>query len=203
MDRSLVVWIFTARIRRMREGNSFSLCVSSLLDRGHPIQLMGVPPSQVWMGGVPHPTDGGYPLPRSGLGVLHPADRGYPFPGGGYPTWEGVPLAGGPPTSRGYPPPDQHSVYLLRGRRCASCVHAGGLSCLPFRWKVVWAMYTNVIRTRCSHTVLRRPSAPAAFFFPCIVHTVLVVYVGPVCNAPALVMAFVAKLAEMNKPSFI
>ena len=115
--------VFTARIRRMREGNIFSLFVSSHLDRGgggYPIQLRGVPPSQVWTrGGLPHPADrGGTPFP--GLGrVPHPAD------GGGYP-----PGRVNPP-----PPPDQHSMYLLRGERCASCVHAGGLSCLEIKLK--------------------------------------------------------------------
>ena len=40
---------------------------------------------------------------------------------GGTPPGKGVPLAG-------YPLPDQHSVYLLRGGRYASCVQAGGFS---------------------------------------------------------------------------
>ena len=51
---------------------------------------------------------GGYLLPRSGQGGG--LDGGVPLPAdGGY-------LAGG-------------TVYLFRGRQCASCVHAGGLSC--------------------------------------------------------------------------
>ena len=37
----------------------------------------------------------------------------------------------GTPSQGGYPPArtDQHSEHLLRGRRYASCIHAGGLSC--------------------------------------------------------------------------
>ena len=85
---------------------------------------------------VPGLGGGGYPI--SGLG------RGYPISGlgGGYPisgldgggtpgtpdqVWMGVP---------GVPTPhktEQHSKHLLHGRRCASCVHAGGLSCLPLK----------------------------------------------------------------------
>ena len=64
-----------------------------------------------------------------------------PHPGGGEGTpssWGGYPLPrsrGGTPSSwwdvpqQGVPPPEQHSVYLLRGGRYASCVQAGGLSC--------------------------------------------------------------------------
>ena len=105
--------IFTARIRRMGKVIFSQASVHSHLDGEgggrvpHPL-----------MGGTPFPGPGGYPLPRSRWGV------GYPLPSsrqGGYPTWEGVPPAGGTP--------HQHSVYLLRGGRCASCVHAGGLSC--------------------------------------------------------------------------
>ena len=45
------ITIFTARIRRMGEGNIFNLCVSSHLDR---------------LGATPFPgLSGGYPLPRS------------------------------------------------------------------------------------------------------------------------------------------
>ena len=71
-------------------------------------------------GGTPFPgLDGGYPIqltgPRPRWGVPHPRSSG------GVPPQQGV----NPP-----PPPDQHSVYLLCGRRYASCVHAGGLSCL-------------------------------------------------------------------------
>ena len=76
---------------------------------GYPSSWWGVAPSQVWMGGVSHPADGGTPFP--GGGIPHPAAGGYP-----------IQLMGVPPSL------PQHSVYLLRGGRCASCVHAGGLS---------------------------------------------------------------------------
>ena len=87
----------------------------------------GVPPVQDWMG---------YPLSKIGWVLLHP-------------RLDGVP----PPSKTGWVPPssktgwvpslsktgwgtslhqetDQQSEHLLRGRRCASCVHAGGLSCI-------------------------------------------------------------------------
>ena len=105
----------------------------------------GVPPSQVWMVG--------YPLPRSGQGVPPVSRMGYPPP---IQTWEGVPPCldlgrGTPPvqTWEGgtpiqirsqdmgvHPQPEQHSVYLLRGRRYASCVHGGLSYCCKFtRWR--------------------------------------------------------------------
>ena len=97
----------TDRVRSTRGGYIFSLCVC--LHPGgvsRPADGGRGTPSSWWWGGVPHPTDGG---------------GGGPAPG--------TPPAGGP--RPGYPPPhqEQHSVYLLRGGRYASCVHAGGLSC--------------------------------------------------------------------------
>ena len=59
-------------------------------------------------------------------------------PGGGEGTYPGkVQTGGGAYLGQGrYPPSpartDQHSEHLLRGGRYASCVHAGGLSCLSF-----------------------------------------------------------------------
>ena len=40
----------------------------------------------------------------------------------------------------GVPPPRQQSEHLLRGGRCASCVHAGGLSCSSrlHTWTTDW-----------------------------------------------------------------
>ena len=76
--------LFTARIRRMGEGNIFTLCVSP-----HPEEY----PHQVLMGGTPI-------LPTRGYPIL--TDRGYPilpnrdtpcFPTGGTPSF----LAGGYP----------------------------------------------------------------------------------------------------------
>ena len=122
-----------------REGNSFTLLVCPHLG-GYPYPIMlcnisqnamGQPPGgvpcQVQLGGVPCQVQpGGYPA------------RGYPaggHPAGGYPA-RGV-LGG---TQVRYPPRQvrtgggtqlgQHREYLLHGRRYASCVHAGGLSCL-------------------------------------------------------------------------
>ena len=76
-----------------------------------------------------YPSGGGYP----GGGTLAvgstPAMGGTPaggYPGGEYPSRGGYP-SGGPTQGT---PPDQHSVYLLHGGRYASCVHAGGLSCI-------------------------------------------------------------------------
>ena len=122
-------------------------------------------------GGVLHPLMGGTPFPGPGGGYPFPgAGRGYPFPGlnggvpppgkgvppaweGGYPpTWEWVPPSGkGYPLGWGYPPvqvrsQEQHSVYLLRGRQCASCVHAGGLSCSH----TIWLVFVDVeLATQC------------------------------------------------------
>ena len=85
--------------------------------------------------GVPQPWMGGYPIsrgvPRSSLGQggTSTLDRGVPRPWmGGYPNLgRGVPH----PMSGGVPPSARNSKHLLwlRGGRCASCVHAGGLSC--------------------------------------------------------------------------
>ena len=70
--KNILCWIITARIRRMREGNSFSLCVSSDLGGGgtrpgpHPGQI-----PRCWGGGVylPHPTPSSRSDPRKGGGV--------------------------------------------------------------------------------------------------------------------------------------
>ena len=85
--------IFTARIRRMGEGNIFSLF--TLVGGGEVPHLRsevggGVPHLRSEVGGVPHLRSevGGYPI--SGLG------RGYPISGlGGYPSLGGTPCLGG------------------------------------------------------------------------------------------------------------
>ena len=116
--------IFTARIRRIWEGNIFSLFTLA-------------------RGGVPHLRSevGGYPISGPGRGVPHLRFGGYPISGGVPHVWgdtpsQGGPMSGGYPMSGGDPISgptphctEQHSEHLLRGGRCASCVHAGGLSC--------------------------------------------------------------------------
>ena len=125
--------IFTARIRRMREGNIFSLI--TLAGRGG-----GVPyPRSRWE--VPHPRSGrggGYPiLLTRGVSHLRSGQGGYPIPGldgGGIPfCWQGgttskirmgVPWV--PPSAEwgtpiqdwmGYPPPPQSAKRALATRR--------------------------------------------------------------------------------------
>ena len=127
-------------------------------------------------GGVPHPRSGwwgctipgldggGYPIPGldGGEGVPPPKsglDGGYlgypPGPGldnGG--TW-GTPLPWlDGDLGWGTPPPPQHSEHLLRGRRNASCIHAGWLSCfcgnfLPFSLNRIisytWRLYGRLV----------------------------------------------------------
>ena len=121
----------------------FSVCVSIHTSTGGG----GVPPSQVQVGGTPSQVQvgggvppsqvqvgggvGAYPLPRSrwGAGV----GWGTPFPG---------PMGGAGAVGGRVPPiqvrsqdevgggtPYRHSVYLLRGGRYASCIHAGELYC--------------------------------------------------------------------------
>ena len=124
----------TARIRRMREGNIFSLFSSvgggggtHLADGGYPFPGPGgeIPLSQVQLG---------VPLCQEGWGYPPSGSMGVPLPLSGR---MGVPL---PISQMGYCPPHlpiqvrsrtpyRHSVYFLRGGRYASCVHAGGFSC--------------------------------------------------------------------------
>ena len=67
------------------------------------------------------PQGGGYPYPIQLCNITQNAMG--PWPGGvtlageGYPGWGGTQLG-------------QHREYLLHGGRYASCVHAGGLSCV-------------------------------------------------------------------------
>ena len=67
-----------------------------------------------WQRGYPYPADGGYP----------PPDDRYPIQLMEVPT----PVGTGWGTPR---PHRQDSEDLIRGGRCASCVHLGGLSCSP------------------------------------------------------------------------
>ena len=139
----------------MGEGTVFSLFVSPHLG-GYPSQVWGegVPhPSSGWgdtqgtprpgQDGVPPGPGMGYHPPEPGTG--YPPDQGWGIPldlGWGTPqTWDRVPPGPVPPgqgipsrPGMGYPhpPPPElgHNEHLLRGGRYASCVHAGGLSCL-------------------------------------------------------------------------
>ena len=119
----------------------------------------GTQPGPSWGGGYPgrggYPA-GGYPggVPRSGTPLARSGGgvpcQGGTLLGGRYPGQvppqpgqEGGTLPGGYPARGGtqvrYPPGQvrrgggtqlgQHREYLLHGRRYASCVHAGGLSC--------------------------------------------------------------------------
>ena len=84
----------------------FSVCPH--LQGGYPVPgLDGGTPSQVWTGG--------YPILLMGVTPIQDQDRG--------PRLDGVP----PPLPNHET--DQQSKHLLRVRRYASCVHAGGLSC--------------------------------------------------------------------------
>ena len=83
----------------------------------------GCTPSQVWMG-VPHRRSGEQDTPHQGLDGVPPPVQDWM----GYlpPLWDWME----------YPrlgqETDHHSEHLLHGRRYASCVHAGGLSCFLF-----------------------------------------------------------------------
>ena len=101
---------------RFRQGRQYPL-PRSKQEGTLPRSRQGGTPFQVQVGGIPSQVRVG----------------GYPFPGWRYPspTWEeSTPHPGQiPGWGEGYPLPEQRSVYLLRGGRCASCFHAGGLSC--------------------------------------------------------------------------
>ena len=144
--------IITIRIRRMGEGNTFSLLVCP--HRGVPTLTGGYLP---WPG-----PDGGYlpwwvPTPARSRWGTYPGQvqTGGTYPGWGIPTLVGTtPLARvgtpmarvGTPNQSRYPPSqgrypparvgtpsptrtDQHSEHLLRDGWYASCVHARGLFC--------------------------------------------------------------------------
>ena len=115
---------------------------------------------------------------RSTPSSLHPEGGGVPPSQGRYPPVQGK----YPPSRVGTPPPprvrnplskvgiphpkretEQHSEYLLQGRRYASCVHAGGLSCngkIFFRDKcksLNWvSMVFVLLFTCCTHMGAQR-----------------------------------------------
>ena len=126
--------IITARVRSTREGNVLTRVCPSInlsVHRGgcpYPIMLCNISQNAMSQpGGYPDPPGGvprsGYPprgvprsrYPRGGTKVRVPPLGGYQGPG--------TPPGGG--TRVG-----QQKEYSLHGGRYASCVHAGGLSCL-------------------------------------------------------------------------
>ena len=109
-----------------REGNVLTrVCPSICLSTGGVSishnALQHYPECHGAAGGVPCQVQlgGGYPV------------QGGTLPEGGYPGRGGTLLGGTFPggTLPGGTQLGQHREYLLHGRRYASCVHAGGLSC--------------------------------------------------------------------------
>ena len=136
----------------------FSLCVSVHTSTGGGGRV-GTPPIQVrsqdrggraGVGTPPSRSD-----PRRGVGTPPSRSDHYKMitRWGGYPPFHPgqIPGWGGRGQGRGYPLLEQHSVCLLRSWRCASCVHAGGLSCLeyvcvrllPQGWRPVWRILVH------------------------------------------------------------
>ena len=116
-----------------REGNVLTRVCPSIhpsicpqgVGGGYPYPIMLCNISQNAMG-----QPGGYPARSSQGGYPGQVQLGgVPWPGG-IPCW-GVPWPEG--TLPGGTQLGQHREYLLHGRRYASCVHAGGLSCLIYR----------------------------------------------------------------------
>ena len=140
-------WIIvTARIRRMREGNSFSLCVSSHLDRG------GTPFS--WQGGgypFQRLDGGGTPFSGLGMGGTPSSWCGVPFPGldgGGTPSW-GVPHLGRAYPLAGEPPPPRQTSTAC------TCYAAGGVP-LAFTQEdfLVLFNFTQLLHNSCDLLVI-------------------------------------------------
>ena len=146
----------TAGIRKMGEGNSFSLSVHTLgggVPHRHTI-ILPLVPCPFW----------GYPMtgPRS---LPSPGQGGTPSLVGGTPGW-GTPLArdgvcpnqGWVPHSQGWGTPVGRDGVSPRdgvpparghGRRYASSIHAGGLSCLS----IYFYLFTFLLNLFCSSSV--------------------------------------------------
>ena len=132
-----------------RESTVFTgVCLSTGGGRGGTRTHEGVPDRVPPWGGTWTPggyltgyPPGGVPGPRGGTQTPRGYLTRYPLGGGGtrtrggdltgYPPGGGVP---GPP--RGGTQLGQHSEYLLHSGRYASCVHAGGLSCLNYFYNI-------------------------------------------------------------------
>ena len=109
---------------------------------GYPYPIMLCNISQNAMGQTLHWTlpgpagGGGYPARSSWGGTLSQGSLPGGYPAGGVPCW-GVPCRGGV-TQLG-----QQKEYSLHGGQYASCVHAGGLSCLEYF--ALWFTHTVMI----------------------------------------------------------
>ena len=150
--------------------------------KGNPIPRSGwgCTPSQVWTG-IPHL--------RSGRGdtLGYPSIQFPGQDGGGYPRvpsplqdWLGYPPPLGPngvPPSRtgwgiphpdlDWPPPphqetEQHSEHLLHGRQYASCVNAGGLSCLVFKFVKLFEIKCTCVNMEINTCAKKLISSPLA-----------------------------------------
>ena len=145
------VAIFTARIRRIGEGNIFSLCVSSHLHEGgggynHPVDGGGEGTTIQLMGGTTIQLMGATPFSGPGRGVptsqVQPG--GYPFPGpagggGQYQVrsqdggWGGYPSGQIPGWGVGWVPPYQGQILECGGNTpcwnsiVCTCYTAGGM----------------------------------------------------------------------------
>ena len=88
--RCYIIFLITARVRSSREGTVFTgVCLFTSTEVPRPADRGATPFPGLDEGGVPHPADGGYPLPMFGwgypiqlTGVPHPADGEYPPPPG-------------------------------------------------------------------------------------------------------------------------
>ena len=113
-------------------------------DGGYPILLRGTPievRSKIRTGGTPSqmerypmPVQNGEPPSQVRSQVRMGVPQGYPHhqDGGSPPPHQQGPHPGTRSGQRGYPHPEQHSVYLLCGGQYVSCVHTGGLSWYRF-----------------------------------------------------------------------
>ena len=119
------IWssVFTARIRRMGEGNVFSLFTSGGGGAGQSADGGGGVRSS-WPGGWVRSSQGG----SGPAGGVRSSPGGQVQPGGG----GSGPARGGGGSAK----IAQHRKYLLHGGRYASCVHAGGLSCCGYLYNI-------------------------------------------------------------------
>ena len=138
-DISTATAFLPSAFRRNGEGTVFTgIC---LLTGGYPHLPTGGGGSHsaLWGEGIPSSLMEGTPIQPNG-GVPHS-----PRPG-----LDGVPPPPPARTGWGYPPEGTVDEYLIRGGQYASCVHAGGLSCLN---------YISEVSLACSFDNSFRPGA--------------------------------------------